>query len=87
LPLHAEDPDAVSDWSDSKTTLAQVSYVFGYVLSFVYLALFFVLFIFRNAAQRLIIKPQAQKAKTRRDTIEEEPSGVEAKVCCSMLCA
>lgn len=77
--LRAGDPDAVEDWTGGDTTLAQVAYGIGYILAGVYFALFFVLFFFRAAAQRLIIAPQAAKNKADK----EEPatsSAVEAKV-------
>lgn len=71
------DSDAVEDWSGNDTALAQVAYGIGYVLAIVYFSLFFVLFIFRAAAQRLIIAPQAAKAKAKKE--EGSASAVEAK--------
>lgn len=87
LPLHrqihpalrAGDPDAVEDWTGGDTTLAQVAYGIGYILAGVYFALFFVLFFFRAAAQRLIIAPQAAKNKADKEE-SATSSAVEAKV-------
>jgi hypothetical protein len=52
--LQAEGNESVADWNHTKTTLATVAFSIGYALSVIYVALFIVLYTYRNAAQRLL---------------------------------
>jgi hypothetical protein len=52
----------------------------GYALAIVYLMLFIVLFIFRNAAQRLILAPQVAEAQAKKQEEAAAAVGTEAKV-------
>jgi hypothetical protein len=52
----------------------------GYALAIVYLMLFIVLFVFRSAAQRLIIAPQVAEVNAKKEEEAAAAVGTEAKV-------